>query len=117
MAATQETMRAASVDGRLQYLKQWAAVKMPPFRKVKRLRMVSRLVGPCWACRSFEALVSHHVIQLQHGGNNDVRNIVLICEWCHAAIHPWLRAPEPSPEVTEDSPCWKESLVNPSRKS
>jgi 5-methylcytosine-specific restriction endonuclease McrA len=38
-------------------------------------------------------LVSHHIIQLQHGGSNRKANLVRICEWCHAAIHPWMTAP------------------------
>lgn len=50
--------------------------------------------GICYGCRRHERmLVSHHVIQIQHGGSNYARNRVDICEQCHAAVHPWLTAP------------------------
>lgn len=48
----------------------------------------------CDACKVFDDLVRHHVIQLQHGGGDGPLNLVNICESCHAAIHPWLPMPE-----------------------
>jgi len=32
----------------------------------------------------------HHVIQIQFGGSNYVRNFVPLCVACHGAVHPWL---------------------------
>lgn len=50
----------------------------------------------CFGCRQQKTKLGwHHVIQIQHGGSNYLRNRVAICESCHAAIHPWL--PEPPP--------------------
>lgn len=50
----------------------------------------------CFACgdtgRRSLSLREHHIIQLQYGGSDTARNRVLICEACHAAIHPWLPA-------------------------
>lgn len=47
--------------------------------------------GQCYGCRTdSRALISHHVIQIQHGGSNSPRNRVAICEACHADVHPWL---------------------------
>lgn len=44
----------------------------------------------CWACGS-KATARHHIIQLQNGGINSRKNIVSLCEECHAAVHPWLK--------------------------
>lgn len=44
----------------------------------------------CFACRSESSLHWHHIIQIQHGGSNYLRNRVAICAACHADIHPWL---------------------------
>ena len=43
----------------------------------------------CFACGK-DATVWHHIIQIQHGGSNYVRNRVPLCEACHGSIHPWL---------------------------
>lgn len=48
----------------------------------------------CFACHTTEKhLYWHHVIQVQHGGSNDPRNLVRVCHACHRAVHPWLPAP------------------------
>lgn len=50
----------------------------------------------CLACRHADRPIDwHHVIQIQHGGSNTVRNRVPLCEICHARVHPWLPAPDP----------------------
>lgn len=43
----------------------------------------------CFVC-NFEHTHRHHVIQIQHGGSNYVRNLLPLCESCHHAVHPWL---------------------------
>lgn len=43
----------------------------------------------CFACHG-ESSHWHHVIQIQFGGSNYVRNFVPLCAGCHSAIHPWL---------------------------
>ena len=45
---------------------------------------------PCFGCRSDGRHAWHHIIQIQHGGSNYVRNIVSLCDACHADVHPWL---------------------------
>jgi len=44
----------------------------------------------CFACGSGRFYDWHHVIQIQHGGSNYLRNRVALCAPCHAAVHPWL---------------------------
>lgn len=45
----------------------------------------------CFACRAGGRPIAwHHVIQIQHGGSNLLRNRVALCEPCHADVHPWL---------------------------
>lgn len=45
----------------------------------------------CFACGARRGCAWHHVIQIQHGGSNYLRNLVSVCEACHLEIHPWLR--------------------------
>jgi 5-methylcytosine-specific restriction endonuclease McrA len=54
--------------------------------KISRAKLSNRT---CKACLG-RAQVRHHIVQLQHGGTNDVRNIVPLCRDCHKKIHPWL---------------------------
>lgn len=49
----------------------------------------------CFVCRSNELADWHHVIQIQHGGSNYLRNRVALCRTCHAAVHPWLSSSRP----------------------
>lgn len=105
-AALDEFYRQAQTD-RLTALKRFAeiAIARPAdwdYQAVRAERP-SRMAhhdGRCYACRKpSRVTVSHHIIQIQHGGSNYVRNRVDICEPCHAAIHPWLPAvarPKPS---------------------
>lgn len=45
----------------------------------------------CFACfTGSRHLYWHHVIQVQHGGSNNARNIVRLCHRCHTDVHPWL---------------------------
>ncbi len=43
----------------------------------------------CFCCGS-PATARHHIIQIQNGGMNCRRNLVSLCDGCHAEIHPWL---------------------------
>jgi len=57
----------------------------------------------CFSCRTWSRrLYWHHVIELQHGGSNDRRNLIPICYRCHCVIHPWL------PERTDAEEQWRE---------
>jgi 5-methylcytosine-specific restriction endonuclease McrA len=55
------------------------------------------LGASCVACGA-RAEVRHHVRPLGHGGDNRRSNVVMLCESCHAEIHPWL---EVSPSETD----------------
>lgn len=91
----------ARTEDRLALLKELARLRIrnvttherKGLRREHGRRHKSAGEGKCWACPHFELLVWHHVIQLQHGGTNAPANLVKICEWCHAEIHPWLTAP------------------------
>ncbi len=63
---------------------QYNYLKKSKFRK--KSMNVDR---PCSVCQS-KATEIHHVIQIQHGGRNDKRNLVPICNDCHCKIHPWM---------------------------
>lgn len=50
----------------------------------------------CFGCQTHDRrLYWHHVIQIQNGGSNYLRNRVAICLRCHSTIHPWLPANRP----------------------
>lgn len=45
----------------------------------------------CFACRNDDRSYHwHHVVQIQHGGSNYVRNRVPLCGPCHRSVHPWM---------------------------
>lgn len=48
----------------------------------------------CFACGD-PAEHRHHIILLNHGGDNSKRNVVSLCAHCHAEIHPWMKAKVP----------------------
>lgn len=51
---------------------------------------ISKRAG-CFACGDEQAtLYAHHIIEIQHGGSNAVRNQAPICFECHRYLHPWL---------------------------
>lgn len=52
---------------------------------------IKRPRGMCWACQSRKAEHRHHIVQVQHGGRNVLKNIVCLCRGCHAVVHPWMR--------------------------
>lgn len=52
--------------------------------------------GGCSCCGYFSE-VRHHIISLGHGGENEKRNIILLCRVCHGEIHPWIAQPDMSP--------------------
>ena len=61
-------------------------------QKIREEADTLRLHGTaCFGCWK-DATVLHHVIQIQHGGSNYVRNRVALCEACHGSVHPWLKA-------------------------
>ncbi len=43
----------------------------------------------CFCC-GHPPTARHHIIQIQNGGLNCRKNVVSLCDECHAEIHPWL---------------------------
>jgi 5-methylcytosine-specific restriction endonuclease McrA len=84
---------------RMAFLLRWSEVKVYHKRSYSRRRNGSSadswkriLRDLCWVCRSADATARHHIIQVQHGGGNDGRNIIPICDGCHAEVHHWMDA-------------------------
>lgn len=44
----------------------------------------------CFICFK-KSEIRHHIILLKNGGRNVYSNIVMLCNPCHADIHPWLK--------------------------
>jgi hypothetical protein len=55
----------------------------------------ARVEPVCFGCCRVDGLVTHHVVQIQHGGSNDTRNLVWLCYACHRRVHPWLDGKAP----------------------
>lgn len=66
------------------------AEKRQKFLKRKKYKGYLRR-GFCFVCGIRTDLIRHHIIQLQNGGYNSKRNIVVLCENCHSDVHPWLK--------------------------
>lgn len=46
---------------------------------------------PCNVCLKIESSCLHHIIQIQHGGDNLKSNKLPICDDCHKEIHTFLK--------------------------
>ncbi len=64
------------------------------FDSVKKNLCRQKIGAPCFGC-SHPGFNRHHIIQLQNGGINSRRNLVILCDDCHAEIHPWLTVKTP----------------------
>ena len=88
---------------RLRFLIRWSlfctanTLSIRERRAIFERRRRRHRVGACWACAREAVLVRHHIIQIQNGGSNDNANLIRICDWCHAEIHPWLDMPVDHP--------------------
>ena len=103
VTALNEFWRAAWRDGanRLELVRAFAeiAILRPPdwdYAAIRsqaedKRRSLSAAAG-CFVCRGASSQW-HHVVQIQFGGSNSVRNFVPLCVTCHGAIHPWLSKP------------------------
>lgn len=98
---------AKASELRLAFLVKWSTVTMRNSRspqerreQFKKMRGWHKLHNAkCWVCERIAKLSRHHIIQIQNGGNNEGGNLVTICNWCHAEVHPWLDAPDDHPIV------------------
>jgi 5-methylcytosine-specific restriction endonuclease McrA len=94
-------------DVRLRLLVKMAELVVPreagwdlaAIREAARGCVGSLKEAACFVCgRDGLKLYLHHVIQVQNGGSNDLRNHVPICLRCHSRIHPWLPEERPGEE-------------------
>lgn len=110
-AALDQFYAEAAIPGadRLAAMKRFAelAIARPSTWDMAAIRAVSRdhllRAEQCFACSADSRRVVidwHHVIQIQHGGSNLLRNRVALCVACHGAIHPWL------PKQHRSKPGW-----------
>ena len=60
------------------------------FNCVKYKRHSLNTHPKCFVCFGL-ADVRHHIILIKNGGINNKRNLVSLCNDCHAKIHPWLQ--------------------------
>lgn len=88
---------AEAVPGvRLAALRRFAevAIVRPPdwdYAAIRNAAPRALRMSECFGCRAADVeLHRHHVIQVQHGGSNYIRNLVGLCEACHGDVHPWL---------------------------
>lgn len=82
-------------------LKRMAAIVIPyrkqqptsarrdQFNEIKHSMHKMKVFWKCFVCGT-AAKSRHHIIQLQNGGINSRKNVVSLCDPCHAEIHPWL---------------------------
>lgn len=45
----------------------------------------------CFACLGSGNLYFHHIVEVQNGGSNALRNRAALCFPCHQYLHPWLK--------------------------
>lgn len=43
--------------------------------------------GKCRSCHSRETLQAHHLMFRSRGGNDEMSNLALLCQLCHADVH------------------------------
>lgn len=60
------------------------------FNKVKFQRHSLHSHKKCFVCPN-DATERHHIIPIKNGGKNSKKNLVSLCENCHAEVHPWLK--------------------------
>lgn len=84
---------------RLELLLRWSVVEVAHRQDYRKRRHSQKgkhrfIDASCWVCYVAKAVCRHHIIQVQHGGGTDDRNVVPLCAGCHAEVHPWMDASE-----------------------
>lgn len=63
----------------------------PKFEKLKSRNKKGVHLKPycevCWG----QSHHRHHIILIKNGGLNTKNNLISLCRYCHAEIHPWLK--------------------------
>ena len=68
---------------------QPTATRREKFNKVRARICRDKIGTPCFVCEQ-PGYNRHHIIQLQNGGLNSRRNLVILCDDCHELVHPWM---------------------------
>jgi 5-methylcytosine-specific restriction endonuclease McrA len=65
------------------------AIKERSTKKYKEQRLIAikRDDYKCVKCGNVHNLCVHHVLKLSNGGTNDAKNLITLCELCHAQEH------------------------------
>lgn len=88
-----------TIEGKLALLRAMAEIKIgnPVPYQVRRRHRTSwkRRKWNCQVCGN-KACHIHHIIQVQNGGRNKKKNLIELCEFCHASIHPWMEVKIPA---------------------
>ena len=58
-------------------------------RKKNEFEFIGRLPDFCAVCYH-SPVTRHHIVPLSTGGLNTKKNLIQLCNPCHAKIHPWL---------------------------
>lgn len=93
-----EPPRGAGARERLEWLIYQADVVLSKPSRRQQAAMHAAMKGlhlhlfslPCFVCLGVTQC-RHHVIQVQHGGDNRKSNVVGLCHRCHKKVHPWLK--------------------------
>lgn len=60
------------------------------FDSIKNKKFPLNYTSKCFVCNEL-ATVRHHILLLKHGGPvSSPKNLVSLCNKCHAEVHPWL---------------------------
>jgi len=63
--------------------------------KLIRLEVWKRDNYVCQNCKKpindYYLIRTHHIIPVSEGGNNELSNLITLCDDCHSEIHPWLK--------------------------
>jgi len=60
-------------------------------RKTANYHLISVLGGSCIKCKSTENLQLHHKIPLSKGGQDEVKNLEVLCTLCHNKAHNYVK--------------------------
>jgi hypothetical protein len=87
----------------------WEQFRDQRRQKFRTLRL--RPEGPCAVCGE-PAQVLHHIVMLKHGGTNDRKNLIDLCDSCHSGVHPWIADALEEPLVDEHAAAHMRAILD-----
>jgi hypothetical protein len=98
-------------EGKIALLVEMSKVRLPnPNPYAIRRAKYKKRVGHCAVCADF-GFHNHHIVGVNNGGPSSKSNLMVLCEGCHRAIHPWM------PSSLPEEPGMKETMERVSRES